>query len=569
MTKRIIWGLLVACILCNVSLAALALKNKNHTVDEVVHISAGYTYLTNFDFRLNPEHPPLVKMVAAIPLLFMHLDGKIDSPYYTYDKQWDFGHEFIYNNTSDPELIALSAKLPMLLFAMGLIVSVFFWSRRLFGVRAGLLAATFTAFSPLILAHENLVTTDVPIALFFFLAIWAFTEYIQKPTWRRFSWLTIALAAALLTKFSAPLLFPIGIAILIVWSILTANGHIGKSLKKNVAYFLPRLLFASILALIIVWACYGFQWGAPSQSPVLTENKERVATWLGFLSPEQFDRFYQMRIPLFSFLEGLFYVFTHNVGGHDSYFMGQFSNRGWWYYFPVLLAVKNPLPLLLVLVIGFIKGWHSLWRSFTQHKLIKRLQNTPFAYLVIAIAPLGYLLQSMTAHINLGVRYVMPVMPFAFVIAGAIAARLLRFEWGRVVVVIAISWSIAIAFWSFPNYIPYYNEIAGGPEHGAWVATDSNYDWGQDLKGLKQFLNARGNPPLAIVYFGTANIDRTNYNYLHVPTSDEIAAGAQKPPLIAISVSALYDAQHRYDWLFAEKPIARIGYSINVYQFDR
>lgn len=571
MTKTIERVLLGFLLVAHLLLAGSSVLSKNHTVDETVHLSAGYTYLATGDFRLNPEHPPLVKMVAALPLLALHLDAKTDSPFFTTPDQWRFAREFVYHNTANPEEIVLYGKFAVLfVFSTATLLVTFFWTRSLFGPRTALLATLLLAVNPIYLANAPLITTDVPLAGLYLLSVWRFVSFAQKPNWPNGFWFMGSLSLALLTKFSATLLAPVFAVVLVIAVLQIIRsperdllGYITGAFRQIIEVYLLRLIGWGLVILIVVWAFYGFEFGSFAQSQNLQNNLWRFTDFVQQLGEARFTHLMNLRIPLFSWINGFMEVYTHNVGGHDTYFFGELRRLGWKSYFPVLLLVKTPLPLLLPLLGGAVFAlWQALNRRFSV--IWHTISNWSLSTWALIVAPSLFLLFSINSHLNLGVRHVMPVIPFLCIAAALVLRRLQRFALGQALTWTVLAWSIAVAVWAWPNYLPYYNELAGNT--GGKIGVDSNLDWGQDLKGLHHYLNDRGNPPIAVLYFGQADFDYYHINGRYLPTTEEIAAGMSKPPLVAISATVLF-AQAQYRWLRAEEPITTIGQSIYIYSF--
>ena len=191
-------------------------KGDSGTTDEVAHIPSGYTYLKALDYRLNPEHPPLAKVIAAIPLQFLHLKGPFNDWSWQAVNQWEAGWNFIYEQGNNADRILINARTPMMLLTLILGLVIFFWVRSKFGNKVALLILLFFTFEPNFIAHGHLVTTDVAAALGFTIGIWSFVNFLEKKTWGSLFIAGALFGVAQCLKFSCILLLPIFFLILIL-----------------------------------------------------------------------------------------------------------------------------------------------------------------------------------------------------------------------------------------------------------------------------------------------------------------------------------------------------------------
>ncbi|MBU2236257.1 glycosyltransferase family 39 protein, partial [Patescibacteria group bacterium] len=175
---------------------------ESQTIDEGSHLSSGYTYVTTRDFRLNPEHPPLIKEVSALPLLFLPIEAPLDHISWTEQNQWEFGRQFLYNNTVDADLILLLGRLPIMLLSLLLGMFIYKWAARLWGQGTGLVALVLYVFEPNILAHSRYITTDLAATLFFFLAIYCLDKYFHTFSRKNLLQFIVVFAIAQFVKFS-------------------------------------------------------------------------------------------------------------------------------------------------------------------------------------------------------------------------------------------------------------------------------------------------------------------------------------------------------------------------------
>ena len=180
---------------------------ENQTIDEGSHLSSGYTYITTGDFRLNPEHPPLIKELSALPLLLLPIESPLNHPSWDEQNQWEFGRQFLYNNTVDADLILLLGRLPIMLLSLLLGVFIYKWTSKLWGRETGLIALLLYVFEPNILAHSRYVTTDLAATLFFFLTMYFLDKYFGTFSRKNLLQFVVIFAIAQFVKFSAIILY--------------------------------------------------------------------------------------------------------------------------------------------------------------------------------------------------------------------------------------------------------------------------------------------------------------------------------------------------------------------------
>ena len=227
--------------------ALLALPQLSATADEPIHLAAGYSYWQTRDFRMNPEHPPLVKLLAGLPLLLLR--PKFDTSHADWPNaaQDIFGFRFLYGN--DADRLLFWGRMPMVLVAALGGVVTFFWARDLFGSAAGVFATGLYSFSPNLLAHGMLVTTDVPLAVFWLLTLYLFWKQHDNPSWRSDAAVGLALGAAMASKFSGAFL-----PVILIVLCFARNGR----------HALKHLFIIACAALVVIEAAYLF-----SASPIL------------------------------------------------------------------------------------------------------------------------------------------------------------------------------------------------------------------------------------------------------------------------------------------------------------
>jgi len=575
--------------------AVWSMKDDSATTDEIIHIPAGYTYLTTQEYRLNPEHPPLIKDLAALPLLFLDLRVPYDDPSWTEDvkNQKVFGELFLYGLGNNPDEILFWTRIPMvgLLILLGLFL--FYWARALGGISAGLGVLSLFTFSPTFLAHGRLVATDVGATLGIVAATYWYLRLLYQPSYLRALFAALSLSVALLFKFSTFVLVPYFIVLTVLYLVLFPRDVPRPPILRYV-------MFCILTGVLVVIFISGIYWVHILNYPIEQQLRDAKLNLSRFYLMD-FERI-SFEIPKSSFLRSLWQYLLGLLliiarAGHDQirYFLGELHwSRDLWYYFPVLYLVKVPLALHILSVIALssflplknklhriLKGGISpcwLFEHFTQ------VAMTLFVILYIGIA-----LQS---SLTIGVRHLLPVFPFLYILLVlGIQKWILEVRFPSLALKASIlgglmGWYIFSSVSAFPYYISYYNELAGGIENGYKVAVDSNYDWGQDLKRLKQWVDSRDIKRIYVDYFKGRGI--VVYYYLgeaYIPWKGSSSWGENidKPGefprgnYLAVSATLLQGGrwneqtqtfERDYAWLDAYEPVDRAGSSIFIYYID-
>jgi dolichyl-phosphate-mannose-protein mannosyltransferase len=488
-----------------------AISRKSITNDEIVHIPAGYYHLVAGDFHLNNEHPPLIKMWAALPLLFIQPEEPpaVNDPNEGFmERTWGYHQRFWQANRARFDTITFWARAMMVPLTLALGALIFIYARKLFGETAAIFAVGLYVLEPTVLAHGRIVHTDVPAALVYLLFFFALHSYADAPTLRRALLLGLACGIALATKFSMIVIVPVlalaGVALFwgaplerggkrsatTLWmrsspdsskapSPLRSAGSLHKLLGQERKQLLLHAVLVGCVVLLLINAMYYFQ------SPPIEASDVR---WVAMKSAANFDVLMKVFavlskvVPTY-FLFGLYNVVIHNQYGHSTSLLGAHSDLGWWYYFPVAFALKTTIPFLILSIAALV--W-SLYRLVFARERV-------FAFVLV---PFGiYLAISMTSHINIGIRHLLPAYPFLFIASGALLDRLLRVGRARravfLLIALTFGWMAYETVRSFPDYIPYTNQLAGG-QPGWRYLSDSNVEWGDDMAELATYLKARG-----------------------------------------------------------------------------
>lgn len=536
-------------------LAASSMRINSATSDEVAHIPSGYTYWKYFDYKINPEHPPLIKLWATIPLLIINPSFPSDSGYWERGDQWEFGRQFLYWSGNDADQIYFWSRLMIVVIGIILGWYVYRWAQELYGWKAGLLALTFYVFDPNIITHSTIVQTDLPISAGIFILIYYFWKYTNTRT-ENFSWQQIAVLGLL-----------VGICFAI------------KFTGIYVVFFLTLLYFVHLYFDIYL------------KNNSEKETTDFFAAFSGFFTYLQGDKgkkqmaygstvfgiFIALGIVFlaatYGFINFKWYfvgfndVVLHSTAGHPAYLLGMNSQTGWWYYFIVAFLVKTPIPTIVLLFASLFVFFKTLKNKALTHQ--QQLKNELFLLLPAGL----YFISFMISALNIGLRHILPMYPFLFVFMGSLVTvdwpvlgeKIARYKnYGAYALGVLVAWLVVANIMIYPYYIASFNEFAGGPENGHKYLLDSNLDWGQGLKETSQWLDEHGylNQTIRMTYFGSEDPGYRGITFKNITC-------APTPGIHVISVDRLYDFMgNQYgcvEWLKEYEPLAIIGYSINIY----
>jgi hypothetical protein len=464
------------------------------TIDEVAHIGAGVSYLQKLDLRLNEEHPPLAKVLAALPLVLRGVHADYSHLSWTFSNknfneflgEWVFG-DWLIMRWNDPCSTVTWARVPMLLLTLLLGLAIYFFGSRLGDVWGGLLCLCVYASMPAFLAFGPLVITDIAITLFWVLVIWQLPGMWRSPSRGRLLKFGLVLAGAFLSKFSSGLLFFVflAFALSLRWRGVPdqPTDKVARRIWRRRAW--RNLAKATLWAALFVYITYF----------VLSWNESTDSfSMIPHFPASPFLR--RLLMPLWLYLRGLI-LFALSAGSRPTYILGHGYSHGVWFYFPALFMLKSPLAFLLLLLLAagiaiFLKGrsggqpspipsgmelhWRAVWVSlvvFVAASMLNRLDisirhfSIALALLVLLLAPLPRMLQLLYRSNWRGAN---------------------TGNWLTIGLAVAC---LANAVWAYPNYLPFLNVLSLG-RPGYLLVNDSNLDWNHALPEVETFIQQRG-----------------------------------------------------------------------------
>jgi hypothetical protein len=547
------------------------ISRKSITTDEIVLIPAAYAYVTGGDTQLVHEHPPLVKLLAGLPLPFFApplkmLPAEGGAPPRTVAQMATRVGRLWEDNHAAVERLSFVARLPMIALTLALGALVFVFARELFGGRAALLALALFSVEPTVLAHGRVVQTDIAAAFGYLLLTRALYRYaLVAPSWRRALWIGAAAALSLLAKFSMLLVAPVVAAF---FAVMLWRAR--REARGRVLTMAAHAAVVALTVLVLIHAAYLFR-----RSPLLETDAQWIASTFpansGFMSNAA--RVLSRVLPL-DFVLGIFWQIAHNERGHPASLLGMYSDTGWWYYYPVAFALKTTLPFLLLSLAALAWGAH---RAVRHHERRFLAVIVPFAVYT------GFVLMS---RIAIGVRYYLPAYMLLFITGGALLDHLLKRRRanraGLFVALAILVWAGVEAARAYPDYMPYTNQLASRQPRWRYLS-DSNVEWGDDVRALAEYLRARGETRVRaaalaadhmLPCYGVENLNLIRSPAVEWPPTRYVAIGASflngstVPPGMVVGGRPLTEAErvNYFDAYRRRTPEAVFGDTIYLFR---
>ena len=517
--------LAAACLLLFFYLALTTALAKAPTTDEPEHLVRGISLIQTGDLDTQYEHAPLSHRFIG-SLLF----GETEMPEIRQLPAWESGDrlriaaQLMWESGLDVERTLLLARLSIIWLGLLLGAMAGSWTRSWHGNLAMAVTLVLFATSPNLIAHSALATTDLATAATYFAAVYAWWRYWQRRQKRWWLAAAIFLGLALATKLTAVLLLPV--------MFLLALLFIGRGRD----FWRPLLIWLGLLpvAMLVLWLVYGLEMGPFNSWPITVPIPTYLGSWQSVLS--------------------------HLDSGHQSYFWGELSKKGWWTYFPVTFLIKTPLVTLLLLLTAFgvVIRRRELWRTA-----------------LFLLIPVGALFAAaIVSNLNIGYRHILPVLPFLLVFGSTAVIFLRRWRITQILLGLGMVWVVISVLRQNPHHLAYFNEAVGGTAQGYRYLGDSNLDWGQDLNLLAETL-AREGGKWRVSYYGLndpAYYDLPQESLIDFKEAGETFAAANPPAgQYAISANHLHGQipdPDMFDWFGRQSPSYHLGGSILVYEVE-
>lgn len=457
MKRSIEWALVLLLLATFFAQSWAAMSGDAQTSDEAVHLAAGVSYLRTGDRRMNPEHPPLAKLVSALPLLFLDAELPLDHSSWREGNEWTFGARFLYRNRLPAEVLLNWGRVPVLFCGLLLLVLIYLWARALYGPAGALLSLGLAAFEPNLLAHCHYVTNDALLSLFYCASLYALWRFRRSDTrlWLVLSGLAVGLALG--TKYSALLLLPL--VPLLLWPGVSPDPRAGAG--RRIRSTVLRTFLVGVLAYLVL-AC-------------LYQGEPLSSYWAGYRSMQS---------------------------GWTSFLCGEISTEGWYHYFVVAFLLKTTPATVLLILAALVLTYRMPLRGGEG---------------ILLLGAAWFFVISSILRINIGIRHILPVYPLLLIFAGRLMSPelgLKRVRWAFVGLALVSATEVGIAY---PYYLSYFSSVVGGPFQGYRYLSDSNLDWGQDLKRLARWVRQEKLEGVLLGVFSSADPAAYGLNFMPVP----------------------------------------------------
>lgn len=593
--------LIVAIVVIFGVLEVASMREKSLTFDELFHVTGGYTYWKTNDYRIHATNGNLTQRWEALPLLAVGPRlPSTDRPEWYHPDYFglQYGKEFFFRSGNNPVPLVWLPRLMTLVLGLLLALLVYKWSKDLYGRLGGFISLVLYAFSPNILAHAHLATSDVPATFGFTLALYCLWRLLHHLTWGRLAASCLAMAAASLLKFSCPLLAPVG---LVMAAARVARGKplpVGSKNHRREVQGRLRIslvmLFLVVVHLAVVWgaiwSAYGFRYSTFAEFESGRDEFDDEWSWVLDMRNKpavEVIRFAQRHKLLpEAFLYGLGHTVHSSTEGRPSYLLGEVHERGTWYYHPYCYLIKSTLPALL-LIAGMILTYLVRWTRAPARRRWSVIRTDLYRTIPLTSLLVVYWSTSLSTALNLGVRHLLPVLPATFILCGVLSQWFRRTSGNSqkclhprlaLAICLLLTWHVAEAVRGFPDYISYFNQTVR-PSQAYKYVVDSNLDWGQELPALAKWIATRRTldvtrQPIYFFYVGTDSPERFDvdainfFDHLRI----NISPRPFEPGIFCISTYAIYggtvprwndESEQTYRWLLeqlgSQQTIAEAG----------
>lgn len=546
-----------------------SILNKSMIWDERCYVGAGkYIFKTgNLEYNLFVAHPPLSFYLNSIFILPIKFPDKI----YMNDNCWEIGYDMVYHSGYSPKLILTLVRLPFIIMSLILALYIFYWAKELYGLRSGYLALILYTFNTAIISHSNLALTDLTVTFFIFVTMYYYWKFTHSNKKFYLYLASILFGFALLSKLTGLILVPV-LTILVLYKDSKYRLN-----RKNLVSSIKKLFVIFIIGFLVMLAGFGFQF-----KPLKNVMPEHYVNRAYEEIDKQFNNdairnfviytFENVPVPFPSYFFGLGAVAFHSKEGLGNFLNGEIISKTVWYFPIAVFFYKTQISLLILFLLSILLFNRTRAKNMTD----EYIQILP----MIAVFML-FMLNNMTA----GLRHILPIYPLIFLFCSKITK--LKKGWLSIAILILLLHYIMSSLLVFPHYFAYFNEFASGPANGYKHLVGANLDNGQDLPGLKKFIEDNNIEKINLSYFGSVNPkEYVNYDYLpspyfqhwvpdyvqHAIVRERDEDCSEKKGWVAISATNLQNVhmvnKACFNWLKKYEPVVKIGYSIFVYNIS-
>lgn len=537
--------------------------NNSVTLDEMCYVGAGKAIFSTgyMGYMLMIFHPPLAYYLSSIFLIPLKFDEKI----WQNSQCLRIGHDVLFESQYDPDKILFMSRLPFIFLSIILAIYVLKWSTELYGKKSGLIAVFLYSFSPSIIAYSGLATLDFTVAAMIFIATYYFWKLIKEQSKKNIILTGLFLGFALLSKVTAIILIPLFIIVGLI------------SYYRNGNLKLKNLIIIFLISFTLILLFYKFQFGTLSNSIPIDYYNEKTKSELSkvpYVSNYLLYIYDNVPVPVPSYFRSMGNIFYLSVQQKYHFIFGNITNERVWYFAILTFILKTNVSLLIMIALIFILS----------KKIIKADLMTS---LILALPILFIFIVFSISNKIAGINHIMAVYPFIFVLtSNLINARIKRKNLLHIsIAFLLFSYGLSTLMVS-PHYLSYFNILSGGPANAYKIMVGANIDQGQELHGLKKFMEENKINKINLSYWGSADPSdyKINYDYMPSPqfqpwlnnyshiaqeSGDAKEDCSPRKGLIAISVTNLQNVhlinKACYNWLKDKTPMEKIGYSIFIY----
>jgi hypothetical protein len=532
--------LLALIVVAFIALVVAGMRNTSTTFDETLFPAAGARALETGDFTMVRDHPRLPQYLYGVPVWLMHPHYPAENGEWSNGTRYLYARLFFFRSGNPAEGMAFVARLVAMLCGAALVVATFLCARRHATAGVALLAAGLVALVPDVIAHSGITYNDVPAALTMLLAVYAIDRTWRTPGWRTGAVAGLAFGVALATKTTALVLGPIGAVLLALEALARRGGE--------------RAWWHAVVAAVL--------------AGVLAAYAVLVAVYLADFTLGDLVECIRLNVAHV----GQGHVVS-DLGTVPAYLFGHTSATGWWYFFPVAAMLKTPFALHALVLVALYGAWASRaqWKALAAGAWFTSDLRAP----VVASCVFGATL--LTAHLQIGVRHGLPLVPFACILVahGVGAAWRHGRRALRAAVVLLVAADVACVAAVYPYFLSYLTEaVRGTPAYE--VLADSNTDWGQGLVALRGYMREHRIERIGLAYFGSALPEAYGIDYEAMPSHFQLPPDARPlppPRYVAIALTEMsgiyFLGEDAYAAYRHRAPIAVVGGVFYIFERAR